>query len=273
MGQALPGVADAAVHLDGGLTDGAGRLGAVHLGDPGRLQRLGRPQLVDGPGGVAQDRLRPLDERQALGQQVRDRLVGPDGVAVLLADLGVLDCQGVRAASRADQLGGRGDDREGLPAGRVRGGDLPGRLERAAERRGDPGEVDASLRLPHRGRQQARAVQGQRPRGAPGVDGQVGHGHRGWLASQPQGAGRAQGIGQDPPEERDVHCPPGQFLGDEGDLNSAGAVGAQRAPAGRRDGLLQPRLALGVGQVKHRVRPEIVGEPRRRLAKLGLLSR
>ena len=55
MRRTLPGVADAAVHLDRRLTDGVRGFRAVHLRDAGGFGRDAGLLLVDRPRGIAQD--------------------------------------------------------------------------------------------------------------------------------------------------------------------------------------------------------------------------
>ena len=267
MSQALPGVADPAVHLDRGLADGAGRGLAVDLGDLREPQRLRRGLLVHRPGGVAKDGDRPLDERESLGEQVRDGLVAADHRPVLAPDPRVRAGERLRAARRAELLGRRDDDRQRLPADRVRDRDLPRRAQLPADRRDVPGEVGANGGRAQRSGQQPRAVQDERRRHAAGVH-RPPHGYRQRHAGYRQGrAGyRQRRTGQRPQrvrerrtEERHVHQAPRQLGGDQRDLHAAGPVGAQRPPAGRGDRLLQPPHPVGLGQVEDRVRAEVVG--------------
>src|SRR6202000_1191352 len=63
----LPGVADTAVYLNGGLAYGSRGPRAVDLGEPGGPDGFGRVQLVYRPGGVSRDAHRALDQGQAFG--------------------------------------------------------------------------------------------------------------------------------------------------------------------------------------------------------------
>src|SRR5271154_4364907 len=63
--EALPGVADASVYLNGGLAYGSRGARAVDLRNPAGPDRLGRGQLVDRPGSVSQHTHRALDQGQA----------------------------------------------------------------------------------------------------------------------------------------------------------------------------------------------------------------
>src|SRR6516165_10495581 len=78
VGEALPGVADATVDLDGGLAHRARRPGAVRLGERGRQVRLVRGEGVDGPGGLPSDAARALGGDVRVGEEVLDRLEGAD---------------------------------------------------------------------------------------------------------------------------------------------------------------------------------------------------
>ena len=267
MSQALPGVADPAVHLDRGLADGAGRGLAVDLGDLRQPQRLRRGLLVHCPGGVAKDGDRPLDEREPLGEQVRDGLVAADHRPVLAPDPRVRAGERLRAARRAELLGRRDDNRQCLPADRVRDRDLPGRAQLPADRRDVPGEVGPNGGRAQRSRQQPGAVQDERRRQAAGVH-RPPHGYRQRRTGQ-----RPQRVREGRTEERHVHQAPRQLGRDQRDLHAAGPVGAQRPPAGRGDRLLQPPHPVGLGQVEDRVRAKVVGQLRRRGLELRLLSR
>ena len=80
----------------------------------GERQRLGLG--VGGPGGVVGERARLLDLPEHLGEPVRDRLVGADRAAELLALLRVLDRHVERALGDADELGGERDHGRRRPA-------------------------------------------------------------------------------------------------------------------------------------------------------------
>src|SRR5271163_1053292 len=110
--QALPGIADAAVYLNGGLAHRPRGPRAVDLCKPAGADRLGWVQLVDRPGGVPQDAHRALDQCQTFGEQVCDGLVRADRLAILLTDFRVITRQRVRTAGRADQVRRRGSRSE-----------------------------------------------------------------------------------------------------------------------------------------------------------------
>jgi hypothetical protein len=93
---------------------------AVDLRDLRGPDRPRRRQRVGGPGRVPQHAHRAFDQREALGQRMRDGLVGPDRLAVLAADLRVIER--VRAAGRAEQVRGRDDQGQRAPPGGVRAG-------------------------------------------------------------------------------------------------------------------------------------------------------
>src|SRR5689334_1682750 len=116
VGEAFPGVADTAVNLNRGLTDGQCRTRTVDLGNPRRFDGLGGGKFVDRPRGMAQDTDRPLDQRQAFGEQVADSLIRADRRTVLLANLGVLTGQCVGPAGGTHQVGARDGQREYAPA-------------------------------------------------------------------------------------------------------------------------------------------------------------
>ena len=145
--EALPGVADAAVHLDRGLAHRAGGAGAVGLGDGARRERVGRVEGVDRPGRVTRDARRTLGRDQRVGQQVLHRLERADRHAVLTSLGRVLRRQRDRAAHDADEIGTRQREPErGPPAPRV------GRRRRD-RRRATPRSVvrDRAGRDPDRG--------------------------------------------------------------------------------------------------------------------------
>jgi hypothetical protein len=108
MRKAFPGIADAAVHLDGGLAHRSRGARAVDLRHSGGADRLGRRQLVNRPGGMSQHTDRTLDQRQAFREQVRDGLIRADRIAVLLADFRVLASQVVCTSGGSDQVRRRG---------------------------------------------------------------------------------------------------------------------------------------------------------------------
>ena len=70
MRHAFPGVADAAVHLNGRLAHRAGGPGAVGLGGGRRGERAGTRQCVDRPGGVEGDAAGTLQGDEGVSQQV-----------------------------------------------------------------------------------------------------------------------------------------------------------------------------------------------------------
>ena len=130
MGQALPGVADTPVHLNGRLADGASRPGAVGLG-PGRGgQGRVRRQGVDCPGGVAGDAARALHEHEGIGQQVLDGLERADRPAELLAGDRVRHGEVDGAAHDAHQVGGGQGQTHGRPGREVVDRERPGLADR-----------------------------------------------------------------------------------------------------------------------------------------------
>jgi hypothetical protein len=276
--EALPGVADAAVYLHGGLADVPGGARAVHLGDLGGADRLGGEQLVDAPGRVAQDAYRALDQGEALGQRMGHGLVRPDRLPVLRADLRVVPRQRVRTASRPHQVRRRDDQGQRQPAPGVRTGQLAGRLERAEDFGAAPGQVGAGEFGPDPAGQQPVPAQREHPLSSVGVHGFAVHGDRPGLAAaggaalRMASAASAQIVGQHRAEEGDIDQPTPEFLGDEGDLHRGGPVGPQRSPAGRGDRLLQPRDAVGVAQVVDGAGAEVTGQPGGRVTQLPLLS-
>ena len=272
MGEAVPGVADAAVYLHGGLADRLGGALAVDLRDPGRLQRRRRRQGVHRPGRVAQHAYTALDQGQPFGQRVRHGLVGPDRLPVLTADLGVAAGQRVRAARRPEQVRGRDDQGESVPALGALGGQLTRGRERFRQRGAGPGQVCAAGGCSGVAGQQPVPVQGQDPLDPPGVHGLVVDGDRDQRVICRQARGAAQVVGEDRAKERHVGQAPAELLGHERDLDPGGAVGPQRAPACRRDRLFQAGHALGVGQAGHRIRPKVADQPGRRVTQYLLFS-
>jgi len=105
VGEAVPGVADATVDLDGGLADGAGRSGAVGLGDPSGGEGLIGFEGVDSPLRVQGYADRTLHQAVGLGEQVLHGLERSDGDAELLAFRRVGDGDVERAAHDADEVG------------------------------------------------------------------------------------------------------------------------------------------------------------------------
>ena len=104
----LPGEADAAVDLDRGVGDapaGVGGVGLGHRGGQRQRLRLG----VGRPGGAVDGRARVLGLQQHLRAAVRDRLVGADRPAELLAVFGVLDRHLHRPLGDPGRLGGERD--------------------------------------------------------------------------------------------------------------------------------------------------------------------
>ena len=86
---ALPRVPDPAVHLHGGLADGAGGTCAVRLGHTPGGNRVVRLEIVDRPGCMESDAERTLHQAVRLGEQVLHGLERTDGHAVLPAIRGV----------------------------------------------------------------------------------------------------------------------------------------------------------------------------------------
>ena len=104
----LPGEADAAVDLDRGVGDAPAGVGGVGLGHRGgQRQRLGLG--VGGPGGAVDGGAGVLGLQQHLRAAVRDRLVGADRAAELLAVFGVLDRHLHRPLGDPGRLGGERD--------------------------------------------------------------------------------------------------------------------------------------------------------------------
>ena len=270
MRQALPGVADAAVHLNRGLAHRPRGARAVDLCEPAGPDRLGRVQLVDRPGGVPQDAHRTLDQGQAFGQQVRDGLVRADRLAVLLTDFRVVAGQRVRTARRSDQVGRRGRQRERQPSLGGIGVQIADGGCRSAELGSGSGQVDGVAGSAHVGGRHRRAVQRQRAPVASRVDRVTAHRDRrpGAVVADVPG----QVVGQHRTEERGVDQSAAELLGDDGHFDAGGAVGAQRSPAGRLDLLVETGDSLVVGEVVHRARSEVVGELRGCVSQLLLFS-
>ena len=80
-------------------------------------------ERVDGPGCVQGHAARPLGGDVRVGQQVLHGLERADGVAVLVAVLGVVGGQGDGAAHRADEIGGGEGEAEGGDGGDVVAGE------------------------------------------------------------------------------------------------------------------------------------------------------
>ncbi len=79
-------------------------------------------------------------------------------------------------------------------------------------------------------------------------------------------------VGQHRAEKRHVDQSAPELLGDQGDLDTGRAVGAQGTPAGGRDGLLQPGHPVAVVELAHRSGAEIIGELGGRVPQLLLLT-
>ena len=104
----LPGEPDPAVDLDRGVGDAPAGVGGVGLRHRGRKrQRVGVG--VGGPGGAVDGGAGVLGLEQHLRAAVRDRLVGADRAAELLAVFGVLDRHLHRPLGDAGRLGGERD--------------------------------------------------------------------------------------------------------------------------------------------------------------------
>src|SRR5579875_132407 len=82
-----------------------------------------------------------------------------------------------------------------------------------------------------------------------------------------------QFVGQHRTQERRVHQPATEFLGDDRHLDAGGAVGAQRPPARRRNLLVQPRDSLAVLERLNRSGSKVVGQFGGGVAQLLLFSR
>ena len=108
MRDALPRVADPAVHLHRGLAHGARGAGAVRLGDATRGARLGGGEVVDGPRRVQRDAERALHEAVAPrragaarpGTSRRERRTAVRSAAYATGDV-------EHAAHHADEVGAR----------------------------------------------------------------------------------------------------------------------------------------------------------------------
>ena len=130
------------MYLNGGLAHRPRGPCAVDLCEPACADRLARVQHVDRPGGVPQDAHRALDQGQTFGEQVRDRLIRADRLAVLLTDFRIITGQRVRTAGRADQVRRRGSQRECQPALSGVGVQIADCGCRSVDIRRGPGQVD-----------------------------------------------------------------------------------------------------------------------------------
>ena len=194
---------------------------------PGRPRWPRRREFVDGPRRMAQHADRTLDQRQALGQQVRDRLVRADR-SRRTARAPWRTRWPARRVPRAapDQVGGRRVSASACqrPASSS---------ESSPTSSGDYG-VTRSDRLPQvavlvRRRTEVTA------RRTRGVDASAPR------SSRPDRSERGEIVGEHRAEERHVDQAAGELLGDDRDLDARRLVGAQRPPSGRVDRLLQPR--------------------------------
>ena len=274
MGQALPGVADAAVDLDGGLAHGAGGAGAVRLRQRGGGQRLPRRQRVDRPGGVQRDGVRPLGRHVRVRQQVLHGLERTDRRAVLPALAGVVDRQPHGAPHDADEVGAREREPERPPPGHAVVGERADRhlLGRPVDERRRAGQVDALLGRSEGHPQQLPTVEQQRPLGAGCVDRSHAVGRDGLGCDRRRHGRQAPQLGrQRRPEERGVGQTTRQLLGDDRRLHARGerrAIvlgGAQLTPTGRGDGGVELRRPLGVVELPDRARPQRVDDLRDRV--------
>src|SRR4051812_30582777 len=111
VGRVLPGVADAAVHLDVGGSGGRIGVGAPGLGDR-RQHVLLRPVGRDLEGGTPGGRLARLDREEHVGADVLDGLERADRPAELRSDAGVAECtvqRGFRATYLTEREADRGE--------------------------------------------------------------------------------------------------------------------------------------------------------------------
>ena len=111
---ALPGVADGPVDLEGDPGGQVGGVGGQGLGHRG-VRRSGPAVAGQRVGGPVGGRPGELQLHPGVGQVVLDRLEAADGLAELLALLGVVGRQGDHPVGQAQQLGGRGQRRPGRP--------------------------------------------------------------------------------------------------------------------------------------------------------------
>ena len=306
MHEALPGVADPAVHLDGGLTHGSGGAGAVRLRDRAGFQPLTRWQRVDRPGRVLRQADRTFHEDARLGEQVLHRLERADGDAVLVPLLRVLAGRVEHTFHGADEVGdrdGQGQrptavdrgpvdrftDRRVLRVGdnghgRQRAGEI-GRRRRVGDGHGDdPAGVVVAFRCEEESARHSRAVDGNAlGRTAGGHDGEieqrwVEH-HRGAVVAELRARVPGEVGGDHRAEERRVGRGPPQLLGDDRHLDARGeravvvAGTAELEPSRGLTGLGEASPSAFVVEIRHRARREVGEQRGRRRPQLDLLAR
>ena len=163
---ALPRVADAAVHLHRRLAHRARGAGAVRLGDPAGGARLGGREVVDRPRRVQRDAERTFHQAARFGEQVLHGLERADRNAVLPALGRVRDGHVEHAAHHADEVGAREREAERGPRGEVVVGEEP-RRGRRPRRTGVPAGIVRTARVrsvPPRGRRRPAPARGGSPR-------------------------------------------------------------------------------------------------------------
>lgn len=145
----------------------------------------------------------------------------------------------------------------GQPAIPASGGDIGARFPRTRGRSQCPGEIRPRHLVSDRPGEHPTALQLQHPVAA-------GRGERDPRVRDrpPRGVSvepALQIIGENRPQERDVHQPPREFLGHDRHLHPGGAVGTQFPKARAHHRFLQPGAAPGVREIRYRTRPELVG--------------
>ena len=290
VGQAVPCVPDASVHLDRRLAHLTPGPGAVGLGHGGRGQSLGRVEGVHGPGGMTGHAPGSLGLHPGVGQQMLDGLERPDRGTVLVALCRIGSGQPDRPAHGPHQVGAGQRHTEGRPPGQVVRRERPLPVDGHQPRhRSHPGrgagQVDARTGHGQVGPRQAATVgsgnEDQCVGGALHVDGHARHqlalydGQRRKVGGQHDGFDAVTGgstgqsselASQGRPEEGDVGQTPAQFLGHDAGFHPRGqglalvVARPQLPPAGGGHSGIELRRPLAVIDGADGVGPEPIDQ-------------
>ena len=291
VGQALPRVADAAVHLDGGLAHRAGGPGAVGLGHRGGGQRLGRRERVDRPRRVERDAARALHGDERVGQQVLHRLERADR-SRRTACATTAYSQARSTAPRIVPTRSAQVSASPRAVQRARSSSVSGRPSSGAtwvaagERHRRPGQVDGHRagrqRRPDRPGSRSARPRAPAPRSRPRRRRRRSRGHARRRPLRPGRAGPASnatvsaavaagGAGQPPelggerrPEERRVGQAAPELLGDDGGLDARRPrrAGRRRRCAARASRPRRPRRRAWRPARRRRAGPTACGPSR-----------
>ena len=298
VGHALPGVADAAVHLDGRLAHRAGAAGGVCLGDGG-----GCPASAGSSASTAQAAYNialsaPSLSVLASASRCWTAWNEPIGNAVLATFPGIGGGQRERTLHHADEVGRGEGDGERLPrqeiVGRQRA--VPSRSSRRGvddEPAHRPGEIDAGVRaeagIATSTTVVARTAEGERNGAARGIEGDARFRGRSRPRSEVTAMVRAdpivgrcagapqQVVCEQRSDERDVAGAACQALGPRERLRRPmqrlrRCPGAQFPPAGLVERRVEAAPTVSVVEIADRCRSELLDEAHRGVFELALLG-